>query len=100
MSTPRLRKHAGDEAALRQEFQSWAGKQRPPASARNTLLQDAARTRKLVRQPRLISRFQDWLAAASPARSPLPFSDLSQWMFSQSTWHHLGNDRRALRFVC
>jgi hypothetical protein len=99
MSSPKLNRQ-DEYAAVSHELKAWASRQQPPAQTRAGVLQQAARhAPRLARRPRVWLRFQRWLAVPQRAQ-PMPFTELSQWLFSQSTWHHLGIDRRNVRFVC
>ena len=108
MSSPKLQKHSDFDVTIGRELQSWAARQQPPADARARLLEAAASEshqstkRPGRRSPRIVTQVQRWLAAAVPLRRKpqLPYTELSQWLFNQAMWQSLGNDRRAVRFVC
>ena len=107
MSSPRLRKGSDFDHTIGRELQSWAGRQQPPADLRERILAEAAvqerKQRRLFnfRSPLAFRRLRIWLHPGPARRKPqIPYTELSQWLFNQAMWHNLGNDRRAVRFVC
>jgi hypothetical protein len=107
MNSPKLRTHSDFDRTIGRELQSWAGRQHAPAEVRRRVLTEAAAqepTRRRLfglRSPRVVRRFRHWLSAGPTRRKPqIPYTELSQWLFNQAMWQSLGNDRRAVRFVC
>lgn len=107
MSSPRLQKQSDFDATIGRELKSWAARQQPPADARARLLEAAAAqsqkpTERRAPRASAMTKVQRWLSAVVPSRRnpQLPYTELSQWLFNQAMWQSLGNDRRAVRFVC
>ncbi|HUF39130.1 MAG TPA: hypothetical protein VMN57_11445 [Anaerolineales bacterium] len=110
MSLPDHHKTSDFDLTIGRELQSWAGRQHAPAEVRRRVLVEAAgdgRARqKYSRVPiaapfRVVRWFRRWLCDAPVRQLPeLPHKELSKWLFNQAMWHSLGNDRRAVRFVC
>ena len=107
MSSPRSQQFDAFDATIGRELKSWANRQHAPTSIRTTLLEEAARRAKkpaagsATRRTPFMKRLHVWLVGPTPVRgSQLSYSDLTQWLSSQAAWHNLGNDRRAVRFVC
>lgn len=107
MNSPRSQKFDAFDATIGRELKNWATRQHAPASIRATLLEEAAvRAKKPAagsahRRNTFVKRLQVWLVGPTSVRGPqLSYSDLTQWLSSQAAWHNLGNDRRAVRFVC
>lgn len=101
MNSPELQKYDEFDASIGRELRSWAARQQPPAGGREALLEAAApRTRRSIRA-NMLNRIQRWLLSPRATSGPdLPYVELSQWLYAQAMWHSLGNDRRAVRFVC
>jgi len=98
MSSPKLRKHSDFDLTIGRELQSWASRQHAPAEVRRRVLDGAA---VQARSLRSVRRLQQWLNIGPVRRKPqLPYTELTQWLYNQAMWHSLGNDRRAVRFVC
>lgn len=107
MNSPRVQRPDEFDATIGRELKAWAGRQQPPAAVRAAILQAAAERSptpaKAVIQGRspVLQRIQQWLVSPHGRRQPqLPYSELSQWLFTEAMWHSLGIDRRAVRYVC
>jgi hypothetical protein len=106
MNSPRLNKKDEFETVIAQDLKAWSARVQAPESSRQALLEAAARQerRSMRRLPALKSLvpqgLQRWLTAPLSRAPKLPQSELAQWLFTQAMWHNLGNDRRAVRFVC
>ena len=108
MSSPRLQRKSDFDATIGRELEAWGSRQRAPANGRARLLEAAAAqssnpSRRFPKRGlRFLNHFQRWLSAAAPSRRrpQMPYTELSQWLFNQAMWQSLGNDRRAVRFVC
>lgn len=108
MSSPRSKQSSSNEfdATIGRELKSWAARQHAPTSLRTRVLEQAVRqpgksAAAPARRSQFIKRLQVWLVGPTAVHGPqLSYSDLTQWLSSQAAWHNLGNDRRAVRFVC
>jgi hypothetical protein len=102
MSSPDLRKASEFDLTIGRELQSWANRQQAPAEIRRRVLEEAGARGRTPAGPQLaVRRLRQLLRIAPARRKPqLPYTELSQWLFNQAMWHSLGNDRRAVRFVC
>jgi hypothetical protein len=107
MNSPKLHKRSEFDLTIGHELESWAGRQEAPAEVRARVLDGAAalerKRRRFVRRrgPLVVQRLHQWLTTRPVRRKPqVPYTELSQWLFNQAMWQSLGNDRRAVRFVC
>jgi hypothetical protein len=106
MNSPKLQKYDEFETTVARDLKIWSGRVQSPAGGREALLRKAAeRTRRAPRRISMLRslvphRLQRWLTSPRDRLPKLPQTELTQWLYTQAMWHNLGNDRRAVRFVC
>ena len=90
------------DGRMQQEMRAWLADEQPEDSLRTAILSSARQTNlKKSRRKRAFEGVRRWFTdpAATTKNPTLPYAELSQWLFSQSMWHHLGLDRRAVKSV-
>lgn len=107
MSSLRSQLPSEFDITIGRELKNWGDRQKAPGNARAQILEKAAQqptyhaVKIQFRLPAALRKLHALLFETTTTRRPdMPYAELTRWLAAQAAWQHLGNDRRAVRFVC